>query len=134
MPWGYHMIINATKCNAWSIRKSKNIAMFTQDLVKRIDMVPFGKPNIVKFGTGDKAGYTLVQLIETSNICAHFCEETNDAYFDVFSCKAFDHRIVNETVNEYFDPKYMESFMIYRDAGSVKDKTTDTWLLKTQMK
>lgn len=47
-------------------------------LVKDIDMVPYGGPQVVHFGSGNKAGYTLVQLIETSNITAHFVEETND--------------------------------------------------------
>jgi S-adenosylmethionine/arginine decarboxylase-like enzyme len=53
-------------------------------------MVPYGEPQVVHFGSGDKSGFTLVQLIETSNITAHFCEETDDMYLDVFSCKPFN--------------------------------------------
>jgi len=65
-------------------------------------MVAYGKPQIVMFGTGNKKGYTLVQLIETSNICAHFCEETNDMYLDVFSCKTFEPDLVRMVVEESF--------------------------------
>lgn len=104
-----------------SIRSYEHIHKFTTTLVKQIDMVPFGSPQIVKFGTGDKAGYTMVQLIETSNICAHFCDETNDMYLDVFSCKDFDPEIVKGLVMDTFSPEQMEAFMVYRDArGSPK--------------
>ena len=76
--------------------------MFARTLVKRIDMVPYGPPQIQHFGTGNKAGFTLVQLIETSNITAHFVEETNDMYLDVFSCKSFEAKTVSDVTREFF--------------------------------
>jgi len=51
---------------------------------------PSAPPRVVMFGSGNKKGYTLVQLSETSNITAHCVEETNDIYLDIFSCKAFE--------------------------------------------
>jgi len=65
-------------------------------------MVAYGEPQVVNFGSGNKAGYTLVQLIETSNICAHFVEENDTMYLDVFSCKTFDPDTVVETARAYF--------------------------------
>lgn len=82
---------------------AENIKNFSNQLVKEIDMVPYGDPQIVNFGTGDKQGYTLVQLIETSNICAHFANELNAVFLDVFSCKEFDKDVVIRLVGEYFD-------------------------------
>lgn len=79
-------------------------------------MVAFGKPQIVMFGEGNKKGYTLVQLIETSNICAHFCEETNDMYLDVFSCKTFNPDVVRMVVEESFRPKQMNQQFVTRQA------------------
>lgn len=79
-------------------------------------MVPYGEPQVVMFGTGNKKGYTLVQLIETSNICAHFVEETNDMYLDVFSCKPFKATDVETIVKEVFQPEKYHSFTVYRDA------------------
>ena len=79
-------------------------------------MIPYGPPQLVMFGTGNKKGYTLVQLIETSNICAHFVEETDDFYLDVFSCKYFNPEIVKDTVYEYFDAKHIEEAMFTRQA------------------
>ena len=104
MGWGQHLILNATKCAPWSIRSAPHIAAFTKTLVHRIDMVAYGPPQIVMFGTGDKKGYTLVQLIETSNIVAHFVEELDDLYLDVFSCKPFTPETVETIVQSYFRP------------------------------
>jgi S-adenosylmethionine/arginine decarboxylase-like enzyme len=85
--------------------------------VKKIDMVPYGEPQVVMFGTGNKKGYTLVQLIETSNITGHFVEETDDMYLDVFSCKTFDPKTVKEVVDYYFAPKDVDIKFVSRDAA-----------------
>ena len=107
MAWGHHMVVDAFKCAPNTIRCAKNIESFTKRLVQDIEMVPYGPPQIVMFGTGNKKGYTMVQLIETSNICAHFVEETNDLYLDVFSCKPFHPLVVKGLVNAYFLPGHM---------------------------
>jgi len=115
--WGYHLIVNARNCRPAAIRSAETITHFTKTLVKKIDMVPYGEPQVVLFGTGNKKGYTLVQLIETSNICAHFTEETNDMYLDVFSCKPFQSKEVLEVMQSYFDPKHTDSLLLRRDAN-----------------
>jgi len=97
--WGKHLILDAGKCAPRLIRDPRVIDNFARTLVKRIDMVPYGDPQVVLFGSGNKKGYTLVQLIETSNITAHFVEENNSMYLDVFSCKDFDPSVVQETVD-----------------------------------
>lgn len=102
--WGYHLALDCGKCIGTRIRDKRTIDVFSRNLVHRIDMIPFGKPQIQYFGSGNKAGYTLVQLIETSNICAHFVEETDDMYLDVFSCKPFHIKDVKDVVNFYFKP------------------------------
>ena len=85
-------------------------------------MVPYGEPQVVHFGSGDKSGFTLVQLIETSNITAHFCEETNDMYLDVFSCKPFSPAVVEEVVNEHFKPLLKNRMFVTRQAGQLQLK------------
>ena len=115
--WGYHLMLNARSCLGSTIRSETRIREFTHTLVKKIDMVPYGPPQIVMFGTGNKCGYTLVQLIETSNICAHFVEETDDMYLDVFSCKDFDPEIVKRIVADSFEPSSVDTLMVLRDAG-----------------
>ena len=70
--WGYHLVLDCAELDNAAITSHDNIYNFTKQLVNDIDMVAYGEPQIVNFGSGNKAGYTLVQLIETSNICAHF--------------------------------------------------------------
>ena len=103
--WGFHLILDCASCTPESIKSAETIKDFAKHLVKTIDMVAYGEPQIVHFGSGNKAGYTLVQLIETSNICCHFVEQTNDMYLDVFSCKPFEPADVQRVVNLYFSPE-----------------------------
>ena len=114
--WGKHLILDAAKCSPKMIRCPIVIGQFARTLVKRIDMVPYGEPHVVKFGSGGKEGYTLVQLIETSNITAHFVDENNSMYLDVFSCKDFDHEVVQEAVHEFFDAQRFKSTVLLRQA------------------
>jgi S-adenosylmethionine/arginine decarboxylase-like enzyme len=114
--WGYHLLINAAKCNHEAIRSSDKIKAFTKELVKRIDMKAYGAPRVVRFGEGRVAGYSLIQLIETSCITAHFVEETNDAYFDIFSCKSFDPKVAMEVVKDFFNPTNAQKTFLKRQA------------------
>jgi len=114
--WGKHLMIDAARVTGHTIRNPVIIHEFNKTLVKRIDMVAYGPPQIVRFGSGNKAGYTLVQLIETSNICAHFVEENNSMYLDVFSCKDFDPAVVKDTVEEFFEAKQMKLKVLTRQA------------------
>jgi hypothetical protein len=111
-------MLDCSKCVSSTIRSSSNITSFAKTLVQRIDMVPYGEPQVVHFGSGDKSGYTLVQLIETSNITAHFCEETNDMYLDVFSCKPFNPADVEAVVNQHFGPVHKNRTFVTRQAGA----------------
>ena len=124
--WGYHLILDCGKCIPNAIRNPTVIANFSKHLVKKIDMVPYGEPQVVMFGSGNKKGYTLVQLIETSNICAHFVEETNDMYLDVFSCKPFDPKHVKGVVNSFFVPERMNEQFLTRDASMKNGRSLRT--------
>ena len=114
--WGYHLILDASGCIARNIRSSQHITNFSKSLVSEIDMVPYGEPQVHHFGSGNKSGFTMVQLIETSNICAHFVEETNDIYLDVFSCKPFNPNDVESMVGLYFSPKIINRMFLTRQA------------------
>lgn len=114
--WGYHLIVNAAGCDLEAIRSKKTIAAFSKELVKGIDMVAYGKPQIVHFGSAQCKGYTLVQLIETSNITAHFVEETNDIYLDIFSCKSFNPKDALRIFDDYFQPHHKQTKFFKRQA------------------
>jgi hypothetical protein len=114
--WGYHLIVDAAHCDPDAIRSKKTIAAFARELVKEIKMVAFGAPQIHRFGCGRLEGYTMIQLIETSNISAHFDEYTNAVYLDVFSCKAFDQHVALEVFNKYFTPEQNKVRFLKRQA------------------
>lgn len=104
--WGYHLAIDAADANLAAISSHEAVQAFAKDLVKRIDMVAYGEPQTVRFGSGNKAGITLVQLIETSNIMCHFVEDDGDGntafYLDVFSCRPFNNDDVISCCADHF--------------------------------
>ena len=117
--WGYHLRIDAAGCDPDAIRSKNTIKEFSQSLVKGIDMVAYGKPHIIRFGTSVQKGYTLVQLIETSNITAHFSEDSNEVYLDVFSCKSFSQNDAIRIFKEYFKPTKMNRNFCNRQAPHI---------------
>ena len=114
--WGYHLLLDCAAGDKQLITSKQNIKEFITHLVWDIDMVAYGEPQIVRFGHSGKEGYTLVQLIETSNICVHFVEEDNTAYFDIFSCKTYDNDVVIGLVKKYFDAKSVRTTYLTRQA------------------
>ena len=115
MAWGYHLVLDCYAGDKDLVTSGTNIAAFAKALVKRIHMKAYGEPQVIHFGEDDKLGYTLVQLIETSNICAHFSEDTGNFYLDVFSCKPYDRDIVIALVKEFFFPKRITERFLERD-------------------
>ena len=116
--WGYHLLIDCGQCDIDLITSAGNIKAFVDELVDRIDMIAYGKTHCVHFATHDpdKAGYSFFQMIETSNISGHLVDKNGDAYIDVFSCKQFDVKTVEDTVKKFFNPKTIRVNFITRNA------------------
>jgi S-adenosylmethionine/arginine decarboxylase-like enzyme len=115
MAWGYHLILDCYNADKELITSSTNIAAFAKALVRKINMKAYGEPQVIHFGEDDKQGYTLVQLIETSNIVAHFCDDSGNFYLDVFSCKPYENALVVETVKQFFAPERIVERYIERE-------------------
>ena len=116
--WGYHLILDCKGGDLNKVRSSKNIDQFVKTLVTKIEMVACGEPKIKHFAanTPDAAGFSLVQLIETSSITGHFVDLNGDSYIDIFSCKSFDIEKVKEVVKQYFSPKKIKVTYLTRQA------------------
>src|SRR5262245_51794966 len=69
-------------------------------------MKAYGAPLLERFAEHlpEAAGYSLVQLIETSAITGHFCDLSGDAYIDIFSCKDFSVRNTSTSSRSYAKP------------------------------
>jgi S-adenosylmethionine/arginine decarboxylase-like enzyme len=91
---------------------------FCEDLVSSIGMVAYGEPTLEHFATHlpEAAGYSLVQLIETSAITGHFCDASGDIYLDVFSCKDFDPEVAIDVVQRHFRPEAVYRTDLFRNA------------------
>lgn len=116
--WGYHLILDCQGCDRNEITCKENLKAFIKTLVAEIDMKAYGEPILEHFAThdADKAGFSLVQLIETSSITGHFVDKNGDAYVDIFSCKPFSIDIVRDVVSRYFHPQKIKIHYLTRQA------------------
>jgi len=104
--WGLLSSIDIYGCDPETIRDAEKIKEFVIELCDLIEMKRFGDPVVVHFGEDERvAGYSLVQLIETSLISAHFANQTNTVYLDVFSCKIYDPERVEAFSRNFFAGK-----------------------------
>ena len=113
--WGWDLALDAGCCNRLKISDAENIKLFSKELVEAIDMEAYGEPTIVHFGKDDKCGFTLVQLITTSNIICHYSEDTSSLFLNVFSCKPFNKLVVKDVVKKYFECEYTAMTMLERN-------------------
>jgi S-adenosylmethionine/arginine decarboxylase-like enzyme len=101
--WGLLASIDLHNCDGETIRSAEAIKQFVVELCERIDMKRFGECTVVNFGEDEKvAGFSMVQLIETSCISAHFANATNTTYLDIFSCKYYNPYEASEFAKEFF--------------------------------
>ncbi len=104
--WGLHSAIDLHECDPDIIRSADEIKRFVYELCERIGMKRFGECVVVNFGEDERvAGFSMTQLIETSLISAHFANQTNATYLDVFSCKYYNPHVVAEFAKEFFKAK-----------------------------
>jgi len=117
-PWGFHLLLDLASCELAAVRSADSIRDFVAELVEAIDMRAYGDPILAHFAEHkpEAAGWSLVQLIETSSITGHFCDLTGDAYLDVFSCKPFDSGVAIDVVNRWFAPRCVTQSLIVRQA------------------
>ena len=106
--WGIATSIDIYNCNPVIIRSAEKIRQFVKELCDLIEMKRFGETQVVHFGEDERvAGYSMVQLIETSLISAHFANASNVTYLDVFSCKPYDVDVVENFAREFFGGSHM---------------------------
>lgn len=115
--WGHHLILDCGGCDRDKITDRNLIDRWIRDLVKRIDMVAHGEP-VIEFNGAypNHCGYSVVQIITTSSITAHFIDNLNQVYLDVFSCKDFDVNIIRDCMKEYFNVTSMRQYYLTRQA------------------
>lgn len=103
--FGQELILNLYGCNLATISSRSKIRAFVIELCDNvIHMKRYGKALIPHFGHENPitSGFSLVQLIETSSITAHFSEYKKAVYLNIFSCAWFDAKKTTTFCKTYF--------------------------------
>jgi len=114
--FGYELILNIEGCDRGIITSRLKLKKYVDSLCELIKMKKYGKILLPYFGERSEytKGYSLVQLIETSSITAHFSDYWGTAYINIFSCKSFDAKSAKKFTKEYFAARRMRSKFITR--------------------
>jgi S-adenosylmethionine/arginine decarboxylase-like enzyme len=114
-PWGLDAAIDLFDCDPQLIRDPSVIRACVIDVCERIHMHRYGEPQLVHFGDEPRVqGYTLVQLIETSAITAHFIEQANAVCINVFSCSPYRPLQTTALCQKWFHAREAAVSMVFR--------------------
>jgi len=102
--YGVETVIDLHDCDGAAISSEPRLREYLVQIVAALDMVPYGEPIVARFGFNAEhtAGYSVVQLIETSSITGHFSESLRSAHLNIFSCKPYDSDAAFEFTREFF--------------------------------
>ena len=103
--FGQELVMDLYECDLKKISDGGHIRNYLIKLCDEvIDMKRYGEPLVEHFGHDNPitAGYSIVQLIETSCVSGHFSEYKKSCYINIFSCKWFDTDSAAEFTKEWF--------------------------------
>ncbi len=114
--YGYELILDLKGCDPGVITSKKKLKAYVDELCRLIKMKKYGRIMLPYFGENAEhtAGYSLVQLIETSSITGHFSDHWKTAYLNIFSCLPYDHQLAKKFTKEYFRAKGMKARFLIR--------------------
>jgi S-adenosylmethionine/arginine decarboxylase-like enzyme len=114
--YGKELILDLYDCDPQIIRSKKKILEYSKKICDLIKVKKYGKPICERFALSNPpaAGYSLVQLIESSSITGHFSELLNRAFINIFSCKLFDHKIATDFTKKFFKAKKIKNRVLIR--------------------
>jgi S-adenosylmethionine decarboxylase len=116
--FGQELQLNLYDCNLEKISSDKEIKKFVIELCDNvIKMKRYGEAFIPHFGHENPmtSGYSLVQLIETSSVTAHFSEYKKSVYLNVFSCAYYDPIKTRDFCVKFFEAKRFEEHLLLRE-------------------
>lgn len=119
--YGVELILDVHSCNT-TLFNRKDITVFLETLCSKIDMVVAdrhfwddeGLPESQRETLPHLKGTSVIQFIKTSSIVIHTLELLGALYFNCFSCKYFDPKIVSSYVTQYFGGNIVKESFIQR--------------------
>jgi len=115
--FGQELILNLYDCDLKKISDGDHIKNYVIKLCDDIIfMKRYGEALVPHFGHENPitSGYSLVQLIETSCVSAHFSEYKKSVYINIFSCKWFDPALARKFSKDWFGAKKVTSKLLQR--------------------
>lgn len=88
--FGMELQLDLGGCDRDILASRDDLIIYVTLLAEGIGMTTYGDPLAVLFGEGKLAGWTVVQLITTSNINLHAAPASGALHLNVFSCRRFD--------------------------------------------
>jgi len=112
-----HMTVNAKISPDFTELSREKAQEFVNKLMRITDMKPLGPLNWSDAVDLDFPGQSFVQMITTSHCSLHFFADTNEIYFDLYSCKEYDHNAIVGLLNEVFGLKEYHGILYNRANG-----------------
>lgn len=121
--WGYHLMVDCggLQLSEEKLNDQEHLLAFVENVLVVSDMKPWGVPIVMRLTEKDGefpdslSGWTIIQLLHTSNMTLHVCDKAKTLFFDLFSCKQFSNDKVIEIVEQYFDPARTRVNFLTRD-------------------
>jgi S-adenosylmethionine/arginine decarboxylase-like enzyme len=116
--YGQELQLNLYDCSLEKISSGEEIKKFVIELCDNvIKMKRYGEAFIPHFGHENPmtSGYSLVQLIETSSVTAHFSEYKKSVYLNIFSCAWYDPAKTRDFCVKFFEAKRFEEHLLLRE-------------------
>jgi S-adenosylmethionine/arginine decarboxylase-like enzyme len=114
-PWGMETLLDLSPCNPQRIRDPAYLRSFIINLCAQIHMRRHGEPLIERFGAEERvSGWTIIQLIETSNLNVHFIDESNAGCLNVFSCSSYPPLLTAALCQKWFEAATVRLTVVFR--------------------
>ena len=97
-----HLTVNAKVGPGFRELPKADAQRFVDVLMKDINMKPLGPLVWSPAEDLEFPGQSFVQMITTSHVSLHFFSDTNEIYFDLYSCRSFDENKVLKLLEGFF--------------------------------
>jgi S-adenosylmethionine/arginine decarboxylase-like enzyme len=107
-PFGWHLAMDLFDCNLDTMTSAAALAWYVESLCDRVlHMKRYGPTLTEDFGWAHPktSGFTVYQMIETSDVRGHLSTGRRTAHFDVFSCAWYDPDEVLVFTCDFFDAR-----------------------------
>lgn len=114
--YGQELVVDLYDCDYSIISSREKLYQFARQMCEVIKMKPYGEPLIPDFGhsLSKTAGPSLVQLIESSSITAHYSPHWRMVCLNIFTCVSFDSEKALEFAKKFFGSGRAVAFLLKR--------------------